>query len=71
MVEISRTDRQNEIWDEFQAIRNIVDYGLLDPTAGGYEPEDEGDPEADDLQDAWNDLVEEYGDIHTDNETKG
>ena len=71
MALISRTARQNEIWDEFQAIRNIVEYGLLDPTAGGYEPEEEGDPEADDLQNDWDDLVEEYEDIHTENDTKG
>ena len=71
MTSFGRTARQDVIWDEFQDIRDIVDAGLLSPEEAEYEPEDEGDPEADDLQDDWDDLVEEYEDIHTDNDTKG
>ena len=71
MTEFGRTARQDVLWDGFQDIRDIVDKGLLSPEEGEYEPVEEGDPEADDLQDDWDDLVEEYEEIHTDNETKG
>ena len=68
MAEFGRTDRQDVIWGELNAIRAIVDKGLLSPEDGEY---DGTDPEPVDLQDDWNDLVEEYDDIHTDNETFG
>jgi len=54
----------------FNEIRAIVDKGLLDPTQGEYVPE-EGGRTLEDLQDDWDDLVEEYQDAHTDNDTFG
>ena len=68
MPTFGRTARQDILWGEFNAIREIVGAGLLDPTQGEY---DGTDPTLEDLQDDWNDLVEEYEDIHSDNETFG
>ena len=68
MATLGRTDRQDVIWGELNAIRAIVDKGLLDPTQGEY---DGVDPTLEDLQDDWDDLVEDYEDIHTDNDTFG
>ena len=68
MTTFGRTDRQDVLWGEFNAIRAVVDKGLLDPTQGEY---DGADPSLEDLQDDWDDLVEEYEDIHSDNETFG
>ncbi len=68
MATFGRTARQDVLWGEFNAIRAIVDKGLLDPTQGEY---DGTDPAPEDLQDDWDDLVEEYGDIHSDQNTFG
>jgi len=69
MANFGRTARQSEIWNEFDAIRVIVDMGLLCPDDGCYSercPEDEGE-----LQEEWDELVEEYVEIHTENGTFG
>ena len=63
MTSFGRSARQNVIWDEFQAIRDIGGDALLDPEAGEYENNG--------LQDEWDALVTEYNEIHTANETKG
>ena len=68
MATFGRTARQDVLWGEFNGIRDIVDKGLLGPEEGEY---DGLDPEPADLIDEWNDLVEEYADIHADNETFG
>ena len=68
MATFGRTARQDVLWGLFNAIREIVGAGLLDPTQGEY---DGADPSLEDLQDDWDDLVEEYEDIHSDNETFG
>ena len=70
MATFGRTARQDVIWGELNAIRATVDAGLLDPTQGEYVPE-EGGRTLEDLQDDWNDLVEEYQDAHSDNDTFG
>lgn len=70
MTDFGRTARQNVIWDEFQDIRDEIDEGLLSPADSSYE-EYEGGPELTDLIDDWDDLIEEYEEIHTENETKG
>lgn len=70
MASFGRTARQDVLWGEFNAIREIVGAGLLDPTQGEYVP-DEGERSLADLQDDWNDLVEEYQDLHSDNDTFG
>jgi len=68
MATFGRTARQDVLWHEFCAIRAIVDKGLLSPEDGEY---DGTDPAPEDLQDDWDDLVEEYEDIHSDNDTFG
>ena len=68
MTTFGRTARQDVLWGEFNAIRAVVDRGLLDPTQGEY---DGTDPTLEDLQDDWDDLVEEYADIHSDQNTFG
>lgn len=70
MTEFGRTARQNEIWDELQDLRDEVDEGLLSPEESSY-AEYEGGPELADLIVDWDDKVEEYEDIHTENETRG
>lgn len=71
MTEFGRTARQDVIWDEFQAIRDEIDEGLRSPEEAVDYEEYEGGPQLDDMQDAWDDLVEEYEEIHAENETKG
>ena len=68
MLTFGRTARQDVIWGLFNAIRAIVDKGLLSPEDGEY---DGADPSLEDLQDDWNDLIEEYADIHSDQDTFG
>lgn len=63
MTSFGRTTRQDVIWSEFNAIRAIGGYDLLSPEDGGYE--------TDGLQDDWDDLAEEYAEIHTANDTIG
>ena len=70
MATFGRTPRQDTIWEELNAIREYYP-GLLDPTEGGYVQEEDDDPELVDLQDDWDDLVEEYEEIHVVNATKG
>ena len=70
MTSFGRSARQNVIWDEFQAIRDEVGEGLRSPEDSSY-MEYEGGPELEDMIDDWNDLVNEYEEIHTENETKG
>lgn len=70
MTSFGRTARQDVLWDGFQEIRNEVDEGLLSPEQSSY-VEYEGGPELEDLIDSWDDLVEEYNEIHTENSTKG
>ena len=70
MASFGRTAAQDVIWGDLNAIRAIVGAGLLDPTDGEYVPE-AGGTSLEDLQDDWDDLVEDYTDIHSDNETFG
>lgn len=63
MASFGRTERQNQIWIRLNAIREIGDKGLLDPTYGEY-----GD---DELGEEWVELVAEYAEIHTENNTFG
>ena len=61
-----RTDRQDEIWTELNAIRDHVDAGLLSPEDGEL---DDGDEVW--LQDEWEYLIEEYNAIHEAERTFG
>ena len=70
MSEFGRITRQDTIWTELNDIRAEIDEGLRSPEESSYE-EYEGGPELADLQGDWEDLVEEYEDIHADNDTKG
>ena len=70
MTEFDRTARQNVIWDELQDLRDEVDEGLRSPEESSY-IEYEGGPELADMIVDWDDLVEEYDEIHEANETKG
>ena len=66
MTDFNRSTRQDEIWTELNEIRDTVDCGLLDPTAGEYTGDDLVT-----LQATWDALVLEYVAIHTANSTKG
>jgi len=67
MATFGRSDRQEVIWGEFNAIRGIVDKGLLSPEDGL----EEGDPLIALYQPTWDALVVEYAAIHTTNGTMG
>ena len=71
MATFGRTTRQGVIWDLLQDIRDEVDEGLRGPEEAVDYVEYEGGPELVDLISDWDDLVEEYGEIHTENDTKG
>ena len=61
-----RTDRQEEIWTELNAIRDHVDAGLLSPEDGELD-----DGEEVWMQDEWEILVSEYNAIHEAERTFG
>ena len=61
-----RTERQDEIWEELNAIRDAVDAGLLGPEDGDMT----GGQEIW-LQDEWEILVSEYNAIHEAERTFG
>ena len=65
-LSFGRTDRQDEIWGELNAIRGVVDAGLLGPEDGELESGD-----AVWLQDEWELLIEEYNAIHESERTIG
>ena len=70
MADFDRTDRQDTIWSELNDIRIEVDEGLRGPEESSY-VEYEGGPELVDLISDWDDLKEEYEEIHAENDTKG
>ncbi len=65
MASFGRTAAQDVIWVQLNGIRATVDAGLLGPDDGGYNG-DEGE-----LQEAWEEYIVEYNEIHTENDTKG
>ena len=67
MPTFGRTARQDILWGLFNAIRAIIDKGLLSPEDGL----EEGDPLIALHQPTWDALEVEYAAIHTANETFG
>jgi len=70
MSEFGRTTRQDTIWSELNDIRIEIDEGLRSPEESSY-VEYEGGPELADLIDSWDGCVQEYEEIHAENDTKG
>lgn len=70
MTDFGRTARQDVIWTELNDLRSEVDEGLRSPEESSY-VEYEGGPELADMIVDWDDGVEEYREIHTENDTKG
>ena len=69
MASFGRTDRQEEIWEELNAIRATTLMGLL-PTADWDEYAGTAVQKAIDIA-AYDALVDEYVAIHTANDTRG
>lgn len=67
MASFGRSTRQDVLWGEFNAIRAIIDMGLLSPEDGL----EAGDPLIALHQPDWDAFVVEYAAIHTANETFG
>ena len=67
MASFGRSDRQEVIWGELNAIRGEVDKGLLSPEDGL----EALDPLIALYHPTWDALVIEYAAIHTANETFG
>jgi len=66
MGSFGRTERQDVIWGELNAIRDTVDAGLLGPDDGDYDGDDLVALEAE-----WQALIAEYLAIHVANDTFG
>lgn len=63
MATFGRTAAQDVIWARLNVIREIGGGTLYSPEEGGY-----GD---DELQEEWDELLAEYAEIHTENNTFG
>lgn len=66
MTSFGRSARQEVIWGDLNAIRGVVDAGLLGPEEGEYAGDD-----AVALEATWQAFITEYNLIHTTNETFG
>ena len=71
MAEFGRTQEQDDMWEDLNEIRQQYESEgcLLTPTEGMADTTDPDDLE--DMQDTYDDLLADYADAHSDNDTFG